>query len=562
MKKSLTKLLFLSSSVLVPIAFVSCATIQDKKNTQENKENLLINPQELLKNIIDVPLGIETQNVDTFYYQVIASYVGKNFSDLNGKFNDILQTASPLGNKIEDAAKYKEILSETINKIKETANLINTDFGVYEQKSFADFKVKLDKALDDLKAIDNQTQNDEKAKETIAQLTNIIRSVNSEIFDTINKTDWQAYFDSKKNDDSFKKYVQRFYEGTSYLDASEYLDKWRELGTYSKDKKDLITGYNWFYNYGAGFNKGNINFNPLYLYNSLALQLAKKTYAAEIAKNEKPSVIPISHNSLANLDDVIENASNGHENAFWFDYDFNKLNYIKGVIEGSLKETSIDFGIFKTSIFDQQYKLMSYFQQMVEDANKKYNQKDVNKSTEKDKKIENSVQNKEDSKIQDTQTNPKNPNEQKTQDAKIKQNQDNEIEIKFYLKPYFFQDSQTKANSANQLENVIYKLYLVEQTTNKPKNVDPNVLITAPSFSIEELDAAEKSGNNNNPKKIKVISLTRRITINNFLTTENNTIEPQNWQFNKDLFVHTLWNVLAVDQGFPLPFDASLLKDN
>lgn len=561
MKKSLTKLLFLSSSVLVPITFVACATIQDKK-TQENKENLLINPQELLKNIIDVPLGIETQNVDTFYYQVIASYVGKNFSDLNGKFNEILQTASPLGNKIEDAAKYKEILSETINKIKETANLINTDFGVYEQKSFADFKVKLDKALDDLKAIDNQTQNDEKAKETIAKLTNIIRSVNSEIFDTINKTDWQAYFDSKKNDDSFKKYVQRFYEGTSYLDASEYLDKWRELGTYSKDKKDLITGYNWFYNYGAGFNKGNINFNPLYLYNSLALQLAKKTYAAEIAKNEKPSVVPISHNSLANLDDVIENASNGHENAFWFDYDFNKLNYIKGVIEGSLKDTSIDFGIFKTSIFDQQYKLMSYFQQMVEDANKKYNQKDVNKSTEKDKKIENSVENKEDSKTQDTQTNPKNPDKQKTQDAKIKQNQDNETEIKFYLKPYFFQDSQTKANSANQLENVIYKLYLVEQTTNKPKNVDPNVLITAPSFSIEELDAAEKSGNNNNPKKIKVISLTRRITINNFLTTENNTIEPQNWQFNKDLFVHTLWNVLAVDQGFPLPFDASLLKDN
>lgn len=561
MKKSLTKLLFLSSSVLVPITFVACATIQDKK-TQENKENLLINPQELLKNIIDVPLGIETQNVDTFYYQVIASYVGKNFSDLNGKFNDILQTASPLGNKIEDAAKYKEILSETINKIKETANLIDTDFGVYEQKSFADFKVKLDKALDDLKAIDNQTQNDEKAKETIAQLTNIIRSVNSEIFDTINKTDWQAYFDSKKNDDGFKKYVQRFYEGTSYLDASEYLDKWRELGTYSKDNKKLITGYNWFYNYGAGFNKGNINFNPLYLYNSLALQLAKKTYAAEIAKNEKPSVIPISHNSLANLDDVIENASNGHENAFWFDYDFNKLNYIKGVIEGSLKDTSIDFGIFKTSIFDQQYKLMSYFQQMVEDANKKYNQKDVNKSTEKDKKIENSVENKEDSKTQDTQTNPKNPNEQKTQDAKIKQNQDNETEIKFYLKPYFFQDSQTKANSANQLENVIYKLYLVEQTTNKPKNVDPNVLITAPSFSIEELDAAEKSGNNNNPKKIKVISLTRRITINNFLTTENNTIEPQNWQFNKDLFVHTLWNVLAVDQGFPLPFDTSLLKDN
>lgn len=561
MKKSLTKLLFLSSSVLVPITFVACATIQDKK-TQENKENLLINPQELLKNIIDVPLGIETQNVDTFYYQVIASYVGKNFSDLNGKFNDILQTASPLGNKIEDAAKYKEILSETINKIKETANLIDTDFGVYEQKSFADFKVKLDKALDDLKAIDNQTQNDEKAKETIAKLTNIIRSVNSEIFDTINKTDWQAYFDSKKNDDGFKKYVQRFYEGTSYLDASEYLDKWRELGTYSKDKKDLITGYNWFYNYGAGFNKGNINFNPLYLYNSLALQLAKKTYAAEIAKNEKPSVVPISHNSLANLDDVIENASNGHENAFWFDYDFNKLNYIKGVIEGSLKDTSIDFGIFKTSIFDQQYKLMSYFQQMVEDANKKYNQKNVNKSTEKDKKIENSVENKEDSKTQDTQTNPKNPNEQKTQDVKIKQNQDNETEIKFYLKPYFFQDSQTKANSANQLENVIYKLYLVEQTTNKPKNVDPNVLITAPSFSIEELDAAEKSGNNNNPKKIKVISLTRRITINNFLTTENNTIEPQNWQFNKDLFVHTLWNVLAVDQGFPLPFDASLLKDN
>lgn len=561
MKKSLTKLLFLSSSVLVPITFVACATIQDKK-TQENKENLLINPQELLKNIIDVPLGIETQNVDTFYYQVIASYVGKNFSDLNGKFNDILQTASPLGNKIEDAAKYKEILSETINKVKETANLIDTDFGVYEQKSFADFKVKLDKALDDLKAIDNQTQNDEKAKETIAKLTNIIRSVNSEIFDTINKTDWQAYFDSKKNDDGFKKYVQRFYEGTSYLDASEYLDKWRELGTYSKDKKDLITGYNWFYNYGAGFNKGNINFNPLYLYNSLALQLAKKTYAAEIAKNEKPSVVPISHNSLANLDDVIENASNGHENAFWFDYDFNKLNYIKGVIEGSLKDTSIDFGIFKKSIFDQQYKLMSYFQQMVEDANKKYNQKDVNKSTEKDKKIENSVENKEDSKTQDTQTNPKNPNEQKNQDAKIKQNQGNETEIKFYLKPYFFQDSQTKANSANQLENVIYKLYLVEQTTNKPKNVDPNVLITAPSFSIEELDAAEKSGNNNNPKKIKVISLTRRITINNFLTTENNTIEPQNWQFNKDLFVHTLWNVLAVDQGFPLPFDASLLKDN
>lgn len=561
MKKSLTKLLFLSSSVLVPITFVACATIQDKK-TQENKENLLINPQELLKNIIDVPLGIETQNVDTFYYQVIASYVGKNFSDLNGKFNEILQTASPLGNKIEDAAKYKEILSETINKIKETANLIDTDFGVYEQKSFADFKVKLDKALDDLKAIDNQTQNDEKAKETIAKLTNIIRSVNSEIFDTINKTDWQTYFNSKKNDDSFKKYVQRFYEGTSYLDASEYLDKWRELGTYSKDNKKLITGYNWFYNYGAGFNKGNINFNPLYLYNSLALQLAKKTYAAEIAKNEKPSVIPISHNSLANLDDVIENASNGHENAFWFDYDFNKLNYIKGVIEGSLKETSIDFGIFKTSIFDQQYKLMNYFQQMVEDANKKYNQKDVNKSTEKDKKIENSVQNKEDSKTQDTQTNPKNPNEQKNQDAKIKQNQDNETEIKFYLKPYFFQDSQTKANSANQLENVIYKLYLVEQTTNKPKNVDPNVLITAPSFSIEELDAAEKSGNNNNPKKIKVISLTRRITINNFLTTENNTIEPQNWEFNKDLFVHTLWNVLAVDQGFPLPFDASLLKDN
>lgn len=561
MKKSLTKLLFLSSSVLVPITFVACATIQDKK-TQENKENLLINPQELLKNIIDVPLGIETQNVDTFYYQVIASYVGKNFSNLNGKFNEILQTASPLGNKIEDAAKYKEILSETINKIKETANLINTDFGVYEQKSFADFKVKLDKALDDLKAIDNQTQNDEKAKETIAKLTNIIRSVNSEIFDTINKTDWQTYFNSKKNDDSFKKYVQRFYEGTSYLDASEYLDKWRELGTYSKDNKKLITGYNWFYNYGAGFNKGNINFNPLYLYNSLALQLAKKTYAAEIAKNEKPSVVPISHNSLANLDDVIENASNGHENAFWFDYDFNKLNYIKGVIEGSLKDTSIDFGIFKTSIFDQQYKLMSYFQQMVEDANKKYNQKDVNKSTEKDKKIENSVENKEDSKTQDTQTNPKNPNEQKTQDAKIKQNQDNETEIKFYLKPYFFQDSQTKANSANQLENVIYKLYLVEQTTNKPKNVDPNVLITAPSFSIEELDAAEKSGNNNNPKKIKVISLTRRITINNFLTTENNTIEPQNWQFNKDLFVHTLWNVLAVDQGFPLPFDASLLKDN
>lgn len=561
MKKSLTKLLFLSSSVLVPITFVACATIQDKK-TQENKENLFINPQELLKNIIDVPLGIETQNVDTFYYQVIASYVGKNFSDLNGKFNDILQTASPLGNKIEDAAKYKEILSETINKIKETANLINTDFGVYEQKSFADFKVKLDKALDDLKAIDNQTQNDEKAKETIAQLTNIIRSVNSEIFDTINKTDWQTYFNSKKNDDSFKKYVQRFYEGTSYLDASEYLDKWRELGTYSKDNKKLITGYNWFYNYGAGFNKGNINFNPLYLYNSLALQLAKKTYAAEIAKNEKPSVVPISHNSLANLDDVIENASNGHENAFWFDYDFNKLNYIKGVIEGSLKDTSIDFGIFKTSIFDQQYKLMNDFQQMVEDANKKYNQKDVNKSTEKDKKIENSVKNKEDSKTQDTQTNPKNPNEQKTQDVKIKQNQDNETEIKFYLKPYFFQDSQTKANSANQLENVIYKLYLVEQTTNKPKNVDPNVLITAPSFSIEELDAAEKSGNNNNPKKIKVISLTRRITINNFLTTENNTIEPQNWQFNKDLFVHTLWNVLAVDQGFPLPFDASLLKDN
>ncbi|AHH45152.1 hypothetical protein [Mesomycoplasma bovoculi] len=561
MKKSLTKLLFLSSSVFVPITFVSCATIQDKK-TQENKENLPINPQELLKNIIDVPLGIETQNVDTFYYQIIASYVGKNFSNLNGKFNDMLQTASQLGNKIEDAAKYKEILSETINKIKEIANLIDTDFGVYEQNSFADFKVKLDKSLDDLKAIDNQTQNDEKAKETIAKLTNIIRSINNERFDTINKIDWQTYFDSKKNDDGFKKYVQRFYEGTSYLDASEYLDKWRELGTYSKNKKDIITGYNWFYNYGAGFNKGNINFNPLYLYNSLALQLAKKTYAAEIAKNEKPSVVPISHNSLANLDDVIENASNGHENAFWFDYDFNKLNYIKGVIEGSLKDTSIDFGIFKKSIFDQQYKLMNYFQQMVEDANKKYNQKDVNKSTEKDKKIENSVENKEDSKTQDTQTNPKNPNEQKTQDAKIKQNQGNETEIKFYLKPYFFQDSQTKANSANQLENVIYKLYLVEQTTNKPKNVDPNVLITAPNFSIEELDAAEKSGNNNNPKKIKVISLTRRITINNFLTTENNTIEPQNWQFNKDLFVHTLWNVLAVDQGFPLPFDASLLKDN